>query len=467
MRKLLRLAALSPKALAALAADRIDVAYAQALTLTDDRSVQDAVLKRAASAPEARRLLTCHKVTTTHRLFRFVAGEYAAAGGSVTHDLFGSDGYADDAEWVAKLVGDKLDALADAARSDGWGEVVAAENEPPQVYGWHRISPEGTREWTDEESEAVANAQARLAAREESLGEAEPSAEDRAYLAEQRSIIAHARQAARSFTPEQKAGGCLVITVDHDGTTRRTAYAKRLPRVSTAANGNTEDRPLYAATLVEGLSKMRTQALQLTLARTPAVAIAVLLDALLPLADGSGHGHAVVLRADAARLDGTEGLNALPLPAPAAEVADLLAELPSEPQARFDWMRGLSAEASARLLAYATASLVDATQGKFADPRRLTCAERIVEAAGLDMREHWSGGAEFFARLTKRACLEALREGVGRQAADNCAKLGKADLAKACAERLAGSDWLPQPLRAPVAVAAAATDEGGDEKLAA
>lgn len=313
----------------------------------------------------------------------------------------------------------------------------------------------------------MANAQARLAAREESLGEAEPTPEDRAYLAEQRAIITSARQAARSFTPEQKASDCLVISVDYDGNARRTAYARRLPR-QTAANDEAGERPLYPASLVEGLSKVRTQALQLTMARSPALAMAVLLDALLPLADGSGHGHAVVLRADAVRLGGAEGLNAQPLPAPMAEVADLLAELPADAQARLDWLRGLTADATARLLAYATASLVDATRGKFVDTRRLACAERIAAAASLDMRDHWSGGADFFARLTKRACLDALREGVGAQAADNCARLGKADLAKACAERLAGSGWLPGPLRAPVAEAVTATnDKDGGEKLAA
>lgn len=55
---MLALAGLSPKVLNALAADRIDVATAQAFTLTDDQQRQQKVLKSARTAHEVRRLLT-------------------------------------------------------------------------------------------------------------------------------------------------------------------------------------------------------------------------------------------------------------------------------------------------------------------------------------------------------------------------------------------------------------------------
>ena len=45
-----------------------------------------------------------------------------------------------------------------------------------------------------------------------------------------------------------------------------------------------------------------------------------------------------------------------------------------------------------------------------------------------------------------------MEEACGKPAADNCAKLGKRDLAAACAERIPGRGWLPEPLR-PAAVA--------------
>jgi ParB family chromosome partitioning protein len=106
VRKMLALANVSPKVINALAADKIDLACAQAFTLTDDHKRQERVLKRARSAHEVRSLLTESKVTTGHRLFRFVGMDtYAQAGGTITGDLFAKDdqGFADDPELVQRL----------------------------------------------------------------------------------------------------------------------------------------------------------------------------------------------------------------------------------------------------------------------------------------------------------------------------------------------------------------------------
>lgn len=449
--KLLRLGRLSPKALKALSDDRIDVAFAQALTLTDDHSVQEALLKRASSAGEARRMLTAEKVTTGHRLFRFVADEYADAGGTLTRDLFARDGegYADDVGLVQRFVTEKLDRLAEAARREGWGEAIAAESEPYQAYSWHRIVPSGEREPTPEEAASIAEAEAEIAAREAEIGERMRTPDDRVYLSERRSLIARTQMACRTFTPEQMASGLLVITIDHDGSIRESAYTKRAPRTTKAPSGPPAERPLYSASLVEDLSKVRTRALQLEIARNPELALDVLLDALLPLAveDGYVPPHAVQLRAESFRLEGDAGVNASAMATPGEEVADLLAAMPAKAGARFDWLRQQQGDAKARLLAFATASLVNAVQGKFTEKNRLKSAERIARAAGLGMAQHWSGGVDFYDRLTRRACLAALEEARGKEAADNCAKLGKADLAKACAERIPGTGWLPEPLR--------------------
>ncbi len=92
-RKMLALASVSPKIINALAADKIDLACAQAFTLTDDHKRQERVFKRARTAHEVRALLTETKVTTGHRLFRFVGADaYREAGGTLTCDLFAKAG---------------------------------------------------------------------------------------------------------------------------------------------------------------------------------------------------------------------------------------------------------------------------------------------------------------------------------------------------------------------------------------
>ena len=90
---------------------------AQALTLTDDHDRQLEALKRFGnSAHQIRRMLTETKIGTASGLFLFVGHDaYAAAGGTITADLFaeGGDGYADDPELVETLATAKLSEIAD------------------------------------------------------------------------------------------------------------------------------------------------------------------------------------------------------------------------------------------------------------------------------------------------------------------------------------------------------------------
>lgn len=356
-------------------------------------------------------------------------------------------------------------AAAAEAEGEGWGEALAGQHEPSQVYSWHRLSPEGTREVTADEAATIAAAEAAIVAREAEIGQGTASPEDRAYIFEQRRVIADARHASRIYTPEQKARAVLVITVGQDGEPVRAAYTKRLPsQRKEATRSEPRERSLYDNRMIEDLSKVRTAALQIEVFRNQALAFDVLLDALLPIVTattGYVSPHAVQLKRGERLCDDTVfDVNALEMPSPAGEVADLLSAMPPDADARFAWLRGLSGEDKARLLAFCSAALIDATVGKFSDKSRLGSAERIASAANLDMAQHWEGGIEFYDRLTKRACLAALEEACGRGAADNCAKLKKGDLAKACAERVPGRGWLPEPLRA---APAAAPDEPAND----
>jgi ParB family chromosome partitioning protein len=53
----------------------------------------------------------------------------------------------------------------------------------------------------------------------------------------------------------------------------------------------------------------------------------------------------------------------------------------------------------------------------------------------------------YFGRVSKQQALDAVAEGVTRQAADNLAKLKKNALAKEAEKQLAGTGWLPAILR--------------------
>jgi ParB family chromosome partitioning protein len=378
------------------------------------------VFKRARTAHEVRALLTEAKVTTGHRLFRFVGlDSYEAAGGNVTRDLFAKDGegYADDPELVQRLADEKLDRLTTEAEAEGWGEVIAAEQTPYQSYNWHRLSPD--------ESEG-------------------------------------------SYSAEAKAGAVLLIVVDHQGGTTATAYTRTIRRIVPRDEGGTPlPRPLYDARMTEELSRMRTAALQAEVAKNQRLAFAVLLDALLPiLTKPYALAHAVQLRAGTAIQEAGQvfDYNTREMASPFEGVADLIASVPEDEAERFAWALALDDDSVARLLAACTGALIDATQGKYADAERLRSVDRIARAANLDMRDHWEAGVEFFGAISKKAMLAALTEACGVAAAENCAKLGKQDLAVACAERIPGRGWLPPALLTPDAPALAdLSDENGDE----
>lgn len=77
-------------------------------------------------------------------------------------------------------------------------------------------------------------------------------------------------------------------------------------------------------------------------------------------------------------------------------------------------------------------------------PRALATADRLAEAVSLDMTGYWRPTVRsYLGRVTKPRILEAVCEGVSRQAAERMAGMKKADMAEAAEQLLAPTDWLP------------------------
>ncbi|WP_162248891.1 hypothetical protein [Variovorax sp. Root434] len=133
MERRLRLARLAPRFLAMYRADEIGLDELHALALTDDHAAQEAVwdglpvYERSAWA--LRRKLTEESCAGGSRLARFVGlAAYEARGGAVRRDLFAEDGdddgvYLDDPVLLQVLAMEKLCALAEEARAEGWAWV--------------------------------------------------------------------------------------------------------------------------------------------------------------------------------------------------------------------------------------------------------------------------------------------------------------------------------------------------------
>ena len=88
-------------------------------------------------------------------------------------------------------------------------------------------------------------------------------------------------------------------------------------------------------------------------------------------------------------------------------------------------------------------------------PRAFAHAARLAQAVDLDMAVSWTPtAANFLGRVTKARILQAVAEGKGQRAADRIEHLKKVEMATEAETLLAGSGWLPEPLRTPGRLAA-------------
>jgi len=118
-------------------AKKLNLDAMMAFTLTDDQNSERKVYKALKENPSEyniRRLLTQNKVGTNDKLARFVGIEaYKTAGGTVTTDLFKTEQFFDDATRLQKLAADKMKAIEEQLKAEGWNWVEVSLEDP---YGY-------------------------------------------------------------------------------------------------------------------------------------------------------------------------------------------------------------------------------------------------------------------------------------------------------------------------------------------
>ena len=127
--------------------------------------------------------------------------------------------------------------------------------------------------------------------------------------------------------------------------------------------------------------------------------------------------------------------------------------LPEKAADFFGWLLVQDEQTILTLITYCTALSVNAVQGKQdrANCPRLATADALAASVGLDMAQWWEPTPErYLGRVSKSLILEAVAEGVSKQAAENLVTLKKDALALRAQERLKGKGWLPTILRSPV-----------------
>lgn len=449
--QLLRLGSLAPEILDAFAADQIGMDAAKALTICDDHAAQIATYERCGNNANAiRRALTAEKIGTDSAAFRFVGEEvYEAAGGTITADLFGKHGYADHPEILDELVWGKLDAIKAELKAEGWHMVEVADEAPYDIYSRPSIRPT-TREATEQEAEQLAALDARI----EEL-EKDGDSDELASLIDQREELADSFHA---FTDEQKAIGGVCVYLGYDGELQTRHWRAKIEEVKAEP---VESGP-YPASMIERLTGIRTLALQQAVAAQPDLALDILLDTLTAQFIHGQQSYTMVADIKPSRAFiqvEDELVNNSSLDRVEPQLVERFGDIPATD--RFATIRAMEQADKMQLLAGLVAITLNGTIFNHGGiSARQHSAEEYAQAAGLDLRTVWTPTQPFFDRLKKSSLLTILGDECGAEAAANCAKMKKGELALAVNERLPAS-WLPEPARS-FAPASKQTDDEGE-----
>lgn len=495
----LKLAAVSPKLLALYREDdgKINLDQLMALAISDDHAAQERAWFDAHEwdrTPAAlKRRLTAGEVEAAgNALVRFVGIEaYESAGGIVRRDLFDDEQgrFLSDPDLLARLAGEKLEAIAASVREGGWGWVEArVELDSMALRQFAPCEHTVRKPNAEEKAELAALAQREHELQQESnalSGENAWNGPDAERIGLEGDDIEARRRAIQEglkvWPAAIKARAGVIVTINREGDTTiirgllRDADRKALEASQRKGRKDAKPRTEGEASDVEcettrptpptrpnkGLSEAltrrlaahRTAALQAVLSGNVQVALAALANTLLRrvLADDYGSdrpamqisatasAHALLSVAD--DIKGNRAFQA---------VEDAKARwrerLPEQRGEWFGWLVELPQPELLDLLCVCAALTVNALPSVNA----ARDADAIARAVGLDMADWWEPTAEgFLNHVSKALIVQALKESGPELARDGVEGMKKDVLVNTAAGRLLGTRWLPAALRSP------------------
>lgn len=492
VRRRLRLANVSPKLLAACEAGEASIEQLMALAITDDHKAQEAAWFEAPqwqrSADSLRDHLTHDEIDASRDpVARYVGVEaYEAAGGGIRRDLFSDERngvFLADAGLLDALARDRLESVADAVRTEGWGWVEAVPRATAaELHQFQRARP-ARREPSKAEAKRIAKLEAEQARIQDRLDEEDADLSDDGAQALHEELdrlgdeLDAIEQGLLVYAPGVMPLAGAVVSIDHIGAVvvhrglLREEQAKALREQArqqagegSDASGNTEAAdaqpagPGISEKLARRLSAHRTVALQAEVARHPHVALVAVVHQLAHriILDGDGGLPINITASPQDRLTHhAPDMEQAPAAEGLREVREAwAARLPSDPKALFAKLLAMPETELLSLLALCVGYTVSAIASKESE----VPAVALAQAVGLDMHDWWTPtAAGYFEHVSKAKALEAVRVFAPGEV-HRLAKLKKAQIA-AEAERLAaGSGWLPVMFRAPEAAAIGQAD---------
>jgi ParB family chromosome partitioning protein len=514
----LKLAAVSRKLLDLYAEDGMTLEQLMAFTVTNDQARQEQVWHALAHSCNKepfyiRRQLTAGAVRASDKRAQFVGVDtYEAAGGVVLRDLFEHDdgGWLEDTALLERLVIEKLKAEADALQTEGWRWISVAPEFPYGHPNALRRIHGATVDLTDEEQaarEALSAELDRLEQRYVDVDDLPEEVDQR--LSEIETALEAFDKRPMIYDPAEVARAGIFVSIDSDGDLkiergyvrpedeppvqpvadddagspvasepspaieRSVVTVGGLPAEADAGVDDDDGLRPLSERLITELTAHRTIALRDALANDPSVAFAAVLHALClqtfyRMPSGTClevSARSVSFNTQAPGL--ADSTSAKAIEARHQQWAELL---PEDDGALWQTLVGLDRDRQAALFAHCASVTVNAVHEPWnRSPRRLAHADTVARAVNLDMAAAgWSATVDnYLGRVPKARILEAVREAKGEASAQLIDHLKKPDMAKEAERLLAGSGWLPEPLRTPDAQATDVGTEAGAESLPA
>lgn len=505
----LKLAAVSPKLLDIYAADEMTLEQLMAFAISNDPARQEQVWNTVCNGynqqPHTiRRLLTENTVATDDKRVAFIGiAAYEAAGGVVLRDLFSEDGdgWVQDVALLERLVTEKLATEAETLKAEGWKWIQAAQEFPyGHTHGLRQIV--GEEESLNAEDEARRDA---LLKEQEEIerryfqddGEEIPEDVEK-RLIKIEGLLEEINDCPILYDPADIARAGVFVSIDDEGNLNvERGYVRpedeAAESASDTADGDDEvkDRsccvtlvsgvaapdadPSDVETEDEGLKPLSDRlVMELTANRTLALRDAVANDpdtaflaVLHTLALQSFYRFEtdtcleIAAKNSGFSVQGPDLKTCASAKAIEERHAQWQKQLPKDAKSLWDTLRTFDADSRAALFAHCASLTINAVHEPWnRAPGRKHHADQLAEMLALDMAAAgWQPtAANYLGRVSKARILEAVTEVKGATSAELIGHLRKLDMAQQAERMLAGSGWLPEPLRTPgvcsVAVAA-------------
>jgi ParB family transcriptional regulator, chromosome partitioning protein len=478
VRQRLKLANVAPRFIELYRAEKITLDQLMALAITDDHSAQENVWDSAQNwqkQPHAlRSALTESKIdAASDRRARFVGVKaYTEAGGQIDRDLFQPEheGYLTDAALLDRLTAEKLEALANEVRSEGWKWVEVlptADYSDLSKYG--RIYPVAVPETPMLRAEIEA-----LQAEQNQIEEAHQDAEEYpddvdARLSEIEERIDALNAQSRQYSDEQKTLAGAVVSIENiqRGLVRPEDKRKAQAAKSGSNGENTtgdddgeeSDEVQLSAALVEDLTAHRTAALRAVLATRPDVALVAATHSLAlricyPMEMSYDVGSALSLSSEKGGCSLESHAKNIQTSLAHTRLDEIhnqwIKRIPEDPDEFWDWLLEQEQAVVLELLAFCVGQTVHAVRVPHESPTqpRLVAADQLAKAVQLDMSGWWTAtGESYLGRVKKDLILQAITEGSGETNLEELGKLKKGQLVATAEARLSGTRWLPEILK--------------------